>query len=54
MAIELNDKENIDLIKEGLKDYQDGALEEAAAELGLVVKRIEDFIIGYEACDGGA
>lgn len=47
MCIELNDKENIDLIKAGMKDYQDGALVEAAEELGLVVKRIEDFITAY-------
>lgn len=48
MAIELNDKENIDLIKQGLKDYENGALEEAAQELATVVKRIDDFILAFE------
>ena len=53
MAIELNDKENIELIEQGLKDYEDGALEEAGAELGLVVKRIYDFTTAYENAEGG-
>ena len=37
----MDDYENIELIKQALKDYEDGALIEAKKALATVVKRIE-------------
>lgn len=45
MKLELNDKKNIGLIKQALKDYEDGALIEARDALAEVVKNIDDFDI---------
>ena len=39
----MNDEENIKLIKQALKDYEDGALVEARETLATVVKRIDAF-----------
>ena len=37
----MNDKENIKMIEQALKDYKDGALLEAKEALAIVVSRIE-------------
>jgi len=39
--IKMNDEENIALIKQTLKDYEDGALIEARDALATVVERID-------------
>ena len=41
----MNDEENIKLIKQALKDYEDGALIEARDALATVVNRIDAFDI---------
>lgn len=41
----MNDEENIALIKQALKDYEDGALIEARDALATVVNRIDAFEI---------
>ena len=41
---ELNDKRNIELIKQALEEYEDGALIEACSTLEKVVQSIRDFI----------
>lgn len=41
----MNDEENIALIKQALKDYEDGALIEARDALATVVNRIDAFDI---------
>ena len=41
----MNDKENLELIKQALKDYEDGALIEAKEALAIVVNRIEPWEI---------
>lgn len=41
----MNDEENIALIKQALKDYEDGALIEARVALATVVNRIDAFEI---------
>ena len=43
--IKMNDEENIQLIKQALKDYEDGALIEARDALATVVNRIDAFEI---------
>jgi len=43
--IKMNDEENIALIKQALKDYEDGALIEARDALATVVNRIDAFEI---------
>ena len=40
----MDDENNLDLIKQALKDYEDGALVEAMYELAIVVARINAFI----------
>lgn len=44
----MDDEENIQLIKQALKDYKDGALIEAKEALITVVNRIETFEIVEE------
>ena len=48
MEIELNDKENIALIEQALKDYKDGSLVEAKEALATVVQRIDAFEIAMD------
>ncbi|MBQ1791677.1 MAG: hypothetical protein II008_15990 [Oscillospiraceae bacterium] len=44
----IDDKENIQLIEQALKDYKDGALIEAKEAMITVVNRIEAFEIAEE------
>ena len=44
----MNDKENLKLIKQALKDYEDGAIIEARDALATVVERIDAFIVAEE------
>lgn len=44
----MDDKENIQLIEQALKDYKDGALIEAKEAMITVVNRIEAFEIAEE------
>lgn len=41
----MDDKENIEMIKQALKDYENGALIEAKEALAIVVNRIEQWEI---------
>lgn len=49
--MELNDKENVRLIKQALKDYEDGALLEAREALAQVVKAIDTLDIAESAAN---
>lgn len=42
--MELNDKKNLKLIKQALKDYEDGALVEARDALAEVVNAIDSLV----------
>lgn len=45
----MNDNENLELIRQALKDYEDGALIEARDALAVVVSRLDSFIAFEEA-----
>ncbi len=49
--MEINDKENIRLIKQALADYEGGALLEAREALAQVVKSIDAFDIATSAAE---
>ncbi len=49
--VELNDKKNIELIKQALKDYENGAIIEARDALAEVVENIDDYDIATRAAE---
>ena len=44
----MNDKDNMKLIQQALKDYEDGEIIEAMDALITVVERIDAFIVAEE------
>lgn len=48
---QMNDRENMELIRQALRDYEDGSLVEARDELAKVVERIDAFIVAEEIGD---